>query len=138
GITLSAERERERLHARIEKLDRDLSIGDGLRLSDQLIQPLFRNRAVALVVNVKSVSRARRLPIDQHAKSHGRSPHRGGSGKARRGRDQPCDAPGSRRWAEGGRAGLQLAGVVWPFGAPGPALQGLTGCTDRRPGPTSL
>jgi hypothetical protein len=37
----SAERERKSLHARIEKLDLELSISDGLRLSDQLIQPLF-------------------------------------------------------------------------------------------------
>jgi hypothetical protein len=35
---------------RIEKLDLELSISNGLRLSDQLIQPLFGNRAVALVV----------------------------------------------------------------------------------------
>jgi hypothetical protein len=34
-----AERERKSLHARIEKLDLELSIVDGLRLSDQLIQP---------------------------------------------------------------------------------------------------
>jgi len=50
----SAEREHKGLHARIEKLDLELSIGDGLRLSDHLIQPLFgswgnpyRPRAVA-------------------------------------------------------------------------------------------
>jgi hypothetical protein len=54
----SAERERESLHARIEKLDFELSIGDGLRLSDQLVHPLFGNCAVALFVNVNSVSRA--------------------------------------------------------------------------------
>src|SRR5829696_507016 len=69
----SAERERISLHARIEKLDLELSISDGLRLSDQLIQPLFANRAVALVVNVNSVSSARRPSIDEHAKSHGSS-----------------------------------------------------------------
>jgi hypothetical protein len=69
----SAERERKSLHARIEKLDLELSISDGLRLSDQLIQPLFGNRAVALGVNVNSVSSARRLSIDEHAKSHGSS-----------------------------------------------------------------
>jgi hypothetical protein len=42
-------------------------------LSDQLIQPLFRYRAVALVVYVTSVSSSRRLSIDEHAKSHRRS-----------------------------------------------------------------
>ena len=57
----SAEGERKSLHARIEKLDLELSIGDGLRLSDQLIQPLFGHRAVALLVDVDAVSRARRL-----------------------------------------------------------------------------
>jgi hypothetical protein len=56
----SAECEHKRLHAGIEKLDLELSISDGLRLSDHLIQPLFGNRAVALVVNVSSVSSARR------------------------------------------------------------------------------
>src|SRR4029453_9926535 len=69
----SAERERKSLHAGIEKLDLELSISDGLRLSDQLIQPLFGNRAVALVINVNSVSSARRLSIDEHAKAHGSS-----------------------------------------------------------------
>ena len=72
----SAERERKGLHARIEKLDFELSIGDRHRLSDQLVQPLFGHCAVALLVNVNSVSRARRLSIDQHAKSHGSSRRR--------------------------------------------------------------
>ena len=45
----------------------------GFGLSDQLVQPLFGHCAVALLVNVSSVSRAWRLSIDQHAKSHGRS-----------------------------------------------------------------
>ncbi len=35
----SAERERKRRHARIEKRDLALSISNGLRVSDQLIQP---------------------------------------------------------------------------------------------------
>src|SRR5215213_11426610 len=69
----SAERERKSLHPRIEKRDLELSISDGLRLSDQLIQSLFGNRAVALVVNVNSVSSARGLSIEEHAKSHGSS-----------------------------------------------------------------
>src|SRR5262249_8899278 len=69
----SAERECKSLHARIEKLDLKLSISDELQLSNQLIQPLVGNRSVALIVNVNSVSCARRLSIDQHAKSHGSS-----------------------------------------------------------------
>ena len=52
---LSAEGERERLHARIEKLDLEQSIGDRRRLADHLIEPLVGHRAVALVVNVHSV-----------------------------------------------------------------------------------
>src|SRR5215211_2822098 len=76
----SAERERISLHSRLEKLDLELLISDGLRLSNQLVQPLFANRAVALVVNVDSVSSARRLSIDEYAKRHrqtslGRSHH---------------------------------------------------------------
>src|ERR687885_2529487 len=69
----SAKRERKSLHARREKLDLELSISDGLRLSDQLIQTLFGNRAVALFVDVDSVSSARRPSIDEHPKSHGSS-----------------------------------------------------------------
>src|ERR1700730_2108063 len=72
----SAEGEHKRLHAGIEKLDLELSISDGLRLSDQLIQPLSGNRAVALVVNINSVSSNRRLSIDEHAKAHGSSSRR--------------------------------------------------------------
>src|SRR5918992_6087144 len=70
----SAERQRKHLHARTEKLDLELSISDRLRLSDQLIQPLFGNRAVTMPVNVDSVSGARRLSIDEHATSNGSSP----------------------------------------------------------------
>ncbi|HEX6479240.1 MAG TPA: hypothetical protein VF043_10375, partial [Ktedonobacteraceae bacterium] len=72
----SAERERESLHARIEKLDLELPISNGLRLSDQLIQPLVAHRTVALLVNITALSRARRLSIEEHAKAHGRSPRR--------------------------------------------------------------
>src|SRR5205814_5700200 len=71
--TGSAERERKSLHARIEELDLELSVGDGVRLSDQLIQPLLGNGTVALVVDVDSVSSARRLSIDEHAESNGSS-----------------------------------------------------------------
>src|SRR5262249_60585788 len=69
----SAERERKRLHARIEKLDLELPISNGLGLADQLIQPLLGRRAVALLINVTSVSSTRRLSIEEHAKAHGRS-----------------------------------------------------------------
>src|SRR5215207_4756731 len=80
SATESAEGEAISLHPRIEKLDLKLSISDGLGLSDQLVQPLFADRAVALFVNVAPVSGARRLSIDEHAKRHrqtslGRSHH---------------------------------------------------------------
>ena len=65
----SAERERVSCHARIEKLDFELPISDGLRLSDQLVQPLFGDRAIALVVSIGSVRGARRLSINAHPKS---------------------------------------------------------------------
>ena len=42
------------------------------------MRPLFADRAVALLVNVDTVSGARRLSIDEHAKSH-RSSSRWGS-----------------------------------------------------------
>ena len=66
GMTLSgrgfsprhlAEREREGLHAGIEKLDLEQPIGDRLGLPDQLIQALLGDRAVALVVDIDAVSR---------------------------------------------------------------------------------
>src|SRR2546429_3094684 len=69
-VTL-AERESKSRHARIEKLDFELPIGDGLELSDQLIQPLFAGRAVALVVDVYAVSSTRGPPVDKHAKARG-------------------------------------------------------------------
>ena len=64
GGTTSAEGERERLHPRIEELDLELSIDDGSRLSDQLIQPRFDHRAVAAAVHVEAVRRSRGLPVD--------------------------------------------------------------------------
>src|SRR5215475_8978164 len=72
GAQRSPKRERKNLRARPEKLDFELAIGDGLRLSDQLVQTLLGDRAVALFININTVSRAWRLSIDQHAKSHGR------------------------------------------------------------------
>jgi hypothetical protein len=66
-------RERKSLHARIEKLDLELSLKDGARLRDRLVHPQLRNQTVALVLDVNPVSGARRLPIDEHAKSKGRS-----------------------------------------------------------------
>ena len=67
----SAEREGERRHAGIEEFDLELSIDDRLRLSDQLIQPLVDNRAVAALVHVAAMSSTRRLPVNRHAETYG-------------------------------------------------------------------
>jgi hypothetical protein len=42
-------------------------------LPDELVQPLFGNRSGALVVNIGSVRRTRRLPVDEYAESYGRT-----------------------------------------------------------------
>src|SRR5690349_831503 len=75
GVLFSnlAKRERIGLDAWIEKLDLEQSISDRLRLSDQLVQPLFIHSAVALVVNVDAMRCARRLSINAQAKSHRRA-----------------------------------------------------------------
>jgi len=57
----SAEREIKRRNAWIHEFDFELPVRDRLRLSDQLIQPLFGNRAVALAIDINSVSGAWRL-----------------------------------------------------------------------------
>jgi hypothetical protein len=74
GAEPSAEREGKNLHARIEKLDLELPVVDGLRLPDQLVPALFGSRAVSLSIDVDSVCGAWRLSVDEHPKSDGRSP----------------------------------------------------------------
>jgi hypothetical protein len=56
---------------RIEKLNLELTIDNGLRLTDQLVEPMFHNFAFALAVNVDPVRNARRLSINRHAETHG-------------------------------------------------------------------
>src|ERR1700688_438129 len=53
----------QNLHARTEKLDLELAVGDGFRLSDQLAGTLLGHCAGTLSVEVNSVRRARRLSI---------------------------------------------------------------------------
>ena len=60
---LSAEGEGKRLHAGLQELDLELSIGNRIQLSDELIQPRFRHGAVALIVNVDAVPIARRVAV---------------------------------------------------------------------------
>src|SRR5947209_16976891 len=73
GLRL-AEREHKGLHACIKKLDLEVTISNVFRLPYQLIQSLVAYRAVALLVHVTAMSRAWHLPIEEHAKAHGRSP----------------------------------------------------------------
>src|SRR5215472_17612958 len=65
----SAEGERERLHARIQKHDLELSVGNLPRLADQLMQPLLGHRAVAPGIDVAAVRVARCSSIEQHLKA---------------------------------------------------------------------
>src|SRR5262245_64566102 len=65
----SAERERERLHAGVEELDLEPSIGDRSRLPDQLIQALFDSGAVAAVIDVATMRGTGRLPVDRDAEA---------------------------------------------------------------------
>src|SRR3712207_3709069 len=53
--------------------DLELSISNGLLLPDQLVQPLFGNGTAAPLVDVGSVSGARPLSVDEHAKRHRRT-----------------------------------------------------------------
>src|SRR5712691_3030992 len=73
---LLPERERKRLGASFEEFDLELSIADGLRLSDQLIHPLLRQGAVTALVHIGAVGSSWRAPIDEHTKWQGK-PSRG-------------------------------------------------------------
>jgi hypothetical protein len=59
-MAYSAECECIRPHAGIQELDFESSLCHGRGLTDQLVQPLFGSRAIALIVNVESVSSAGR------------------------------------------------------------------------------
>ena len=58
------------MRSRIEELNLEQSIEDRLWLPNELVHPRFANCADALVVDIGAVSGARRLSIDEHAKSH--------------------------------------------------------------------
>ena len=66
----SAECESERLHACIGEFHLECSIGGWFRLSDQLIQPLLDSRAVAVIVDVDTVSRTGRPTVNRDTKTH--------------------------------------------------------------------
>src|SRR5688572_10929188 len=71
GSLRSAERQAVRLGAWVEELDLDEALVDRVRLADELIQALVGQRAVARLVDVETVRRARRLAIEQHPETHG-------------------------------------------------------------------
>src|SRR4051812_18229235 len=71
---VSTEREGERFHPGIEKLDLELSVGDRSRLSNQLIQALLGDRAVTLLVDIAAMACARRSSVDEHSKGYRPSP----------------------------------------------------------------
>src|SRR5688572_8524405 len=66
----STESESECLDTRVEKLNLEEPIDDDAGLPYQLVQPRLDRRAVALLVHVRAVGGAWRLPIDQDAKTH--------------------------------------------------------------------
>src|SRR5271169_4094323 len=66
----SAERECESLYARAEELDVEGSIRYAIALSDQLVEPVRRDGALPLAVDVGAVIVARCLAIDQNTKPH--------------------------------------------------------------------
>ena len=68
--SVSAEGEHEDLHARIEKLDLELAVGDGSRLSNQLIHPGLGDGPVALLVHIDAVRGTGRLSVDEHPEAH--------------------------------------------------------------------
>ena len=68
----SPEREDISLYAGVEEFDLEQSIRNGLGLPDELVKPLFVNRAVALLVDVGAVSIPRRAPVEQNAETYRR------------------------------------------------------------------
>src|SRR5262245_337514 len=67
---ISTKRERERFDARIEKFDLEAAIHDWRGLTNELMQPLFGNGAVAGGIDIEAVRGARRLAVDRHAKAY--------------------------------------------------------------------
>jgi hypothetical protein len=65
-----AEGEGVGLNTGIEERNLECVLSNRANLSDELVEPLFGNRAVAFAVNVNSVSSARWQAIDENPKSH--------------------------------------------------------------------
>src|SRR5256885_15321651 len=78
-LSLSSEREHERLDSGVEELDFEQPVADPRGLADQLIRPLVVRNAVAVVVDVDTVRAPGRLAVETDPESHsrvrGRRPH---------------------------------------------------------------
>src|SRR5690242_21811986 len=70
---LLTEREAQRRGAGVEELDLERAVGDLPRLTDQLVQPRLRNRAVAFGVDVEAVRLARCRAAEPDAEPCGRA-----------------------------------------------------------------
>ena len=66
----SSESECEHLDTRFEELDFEGSIGDWLRLSNQLMQALFDDHAVTAAVHVDTARSARWAPVERHSETY--------------------------------------------------------------------
>jgi hypothetical protein len=66
----SAESEVEGFGAGVEKLDLELAIGDLSCLPDELVEPLFDNDAVSLIVDVCAVCRRWWMSIEKYSKAN--------------------------------------------------------------------
>src|SRR5271165_979396 len=73
GLPDLAEGERVGLDPGVGEGDLEGAVGDGAGLPDELVQPLFGHRSVALAVHVGPVRRTRRLAVDEHAEPHRRA-----------------------------------------------------------------
>ena len=65
GRVVSAECERICRQAHIRELYVKASISDGQWLTDQMVEPLFGQRAITLIINIESMCSPRRASIDQ-------------------------------------------------------------------------
>ena len=67
---MSAEREHISFCAGIEKFDLEQTIRNGLRLPNELIEPLFHDGAIALLVDVGAMGLPRRTSIEENAEAY--------------------------------------------------------------------
>jgi hypothetical protein len=58
---------------RVEERDLEGVLGDGTVLTDELVEPLFDNHAVAIRIHVTPLRRSRRVAIEQYVEAYGGS-----------------------------------------------------------------